>query len=80
MMAEVSKIQQNPATADLVDLNSNNSNLWIAPDRSCMTYLIKDASMLNIVLSHRDDIDMAELSYEDHKKLVDGLFGDFEHP
>lgn len=45
-----------------------------------MTYLIKDASMLNIVLSHRDDIDMAELSYEDHKKLVDELFGDFEYP
>ncbi|KAJ5140771.1 hypothetical protein N7448_004179 [Penicillium atrosanguineum] len=80
MMAEVSKIQQNPATADLVNLKSYNSNFWIAPDRSCMTYLIKDASMLNIVLSHRDDIDMSKLSYEDHKKVVDDLFGDFEQP
>jgi salicylate hydroxylase len=80
MMAEVSKIQQNPATADLVNLDSYNSNFWIAPDRSCMTYLIKDASMLNIVLSHRDDIDTANMSYEDHVKLVDELFGDFERP
>lgn len=45
-----------------------------------MTYLIKDASMLNIVLSHRDDTDMSKLSYEDHKKVVDDLFGDFEQP
>ncbi|KAJ6134520.1 hypothetical protein N7523_000842 [Penicillium sp. IBT 18751x] len=80
MMAEVSKIQQNPATADLVNLKSYNSNFWIAPDRSCMTYLIKDASMLNIVLSHRDDTDMSKLSYGDLKKVVDDLFGDFEEP
>ncbi|KAJ6103369.1 salicylate hydroxylase [Penicillium sp. IBT 16267x] len=74
MMAEISKIKTNPLTADLVDLTTYNSNFWIAPDKSCMIYWIKDASMLNIVLSHRDDIDMRDLTYEEHKEVVDNLF------
>lgn len=78
MMAEVSKIKANTATADLMNLESYSSNFWIAPDRSCMTYLIKDASLLNIVLSHRDDIDMTNLTYEEHKKVVNELFESFE--
>lgn len=78
MMAEVSKIKANPATADLVNLESYSSNFWIAPNRSCMTYLIKDASMLNIVLSHRDDIYMTNLTYEEHKKIVSELFDSFD--
>lgn len=80
MMAEISKIKANPLTAGLVDLNTYNSNFWIAPDKSCMTYWIKDASMLNIVLSHRDNIDMRNLTYEEHKEFVDNLFGEFDLP
>ncbi|KAJ5547146.1 hypothetical protein N7494_004731 [Penicillium frequentans] len=80
MMAETSKIKANPITASLVDLDTYNSNFWIAPDKSCMTYWIKDASMLNIVLSHRDDIDMRNLTYEEHKEFVDDLFKDFDLP
>ncbi|KAJ5630445.1 salicylate hydroxylase [Penicillium longicatenatum] len=80
MMAEISKIKANPLTADLVDLNTYNSNFWIAPDTSCMTYWIKDASMLNIVLSHRDNIDMRHFSYEQHKQVVDNLFGQYDLP
>ncbi|KAJ5936661.1 hypothetical protein N7466_003111 [Penicillium verhagenii] len=80
MMAEVSKIKANPVTANLVDLSTHNSNFWVAPDRSCMVYLIKDASMLNIVLSHRDDVDMKDCTYEEHKKVIYDLFGDFDLP
>ncbi|KAJ5802133.1 uncharacterized protein N7503_004583 [Penicillium pulvis] len=80
MMAETSKIKANPLTAGLVDLDTYNSNFWIAPDKSCMTYWIKDASMLNIVLSHRDDIDMKTLTYEEHKEFVDNLFKGFDLP
>ncbi|KAJ5936211.1 hypothetical protein N7454_005509 [Penicillium verhagenii] len=80
IMAEVSKIKANPVTANLVDLSTHNSNFWVAPDRSCMAYSIKDASILNIVLSHRDDVDMKDCTYEEHKKLVDDLFGDFDLP
>lgn len=80
MMADISKIKANPLTAGLVDLNTYNSNFWIAPDKSCMTYWIKGASMLNIVLSHRDDIDMRNLTYEQHKEFVDNHFGEFDLP
>ena len=78
MMAEVSKIQADPVTADVANLQSYNSNLWIAPDRSCMVYLIKDATMLNIVLSHRDDIDTTNFTLEQYETVVDELFQDFE--
>ncbi|KAJ5898725.1 hypothetical protein N7504_009013 [Penicillium tannophilum] len=80
MMAATSKIKANPITAGLVDLDTYNSNFWIAPDKSCMTYWIKDASMLNIVLSHRDDIDMRKFTYDEHKDFVDDHFKDFDLP
>lgn len=77
MMAEVSKIKDDPQLRELgIDIPCN-SNFWIAPNRSCMTYQIKDATMLNIVLSHRDTVDTSALSYEEHKAIVNDLFEDF---
>ncbi|CAI7678906.1 unnamed protein product [Penicillium pancosmium] len=77
MMAEVSKIKDDPQLRELgIDIPCN-SNFWIAPNRSCMTYQIKDATMLNIVLSHRDTVDTSALSYEEHKAIVNDLFADF---
>lgn len=77
MMAEVSKIKEHPELTDLGIGSPYNSNFWIAPDVSCMTYQIKDATMLNIVLSHRDKVDTTNLTYEEHKAMVNELFGDF---
>lgn len=70
-------IKADPTTADLLD-EDGSSNLWIAHNASCMTYLIKDATMLNIVLSHRDDVDTASWSLEQHREYVGSLFDDFD--
>lgn len=78
MMAEVSKIKADPALAGLVDLETNSSNFWIAPEVSCMSYLVKDATMLNIVLSHRDEVDTTDFTVEGYRELVKKLFKDFE--
>ena len=77
MMAEVSKIKEHPEMTELGIGNSDNSNFWIAPDVSCMTYQIKGATMLNIVLSHRDTIDTTNITYDEHKTIVKELFKDF---
>ncbi|KAM0471446.1 hypothetical protein ACHAPX_009359 [Trichoderma viride] len=78
MTAEVSKLKADPTTSSLVDLQSRSSNFWIAPQISCMTYLIKDATLLNIVLSHRDDVDTKDLAPDECRKIVRDLFKDFE--
>ncbi|KAM0514739.1 hypothetical protein ACHAPE_006413 [Trichoderma viride] len=78
MTAEVSKLKADPTTSSLVDLQSRSSNFWIAPQISCMTYLIKDATLLNIVLSHRDDVDTRDLGPDECRKIVRDLFKDFE--
>lgn len=44
-----------------------------------MTYLIKNASMLNIVLSHRDNIDTSAWSSQRYREEVQGMFADW-HP
>ncbi|KAL6908520.1 FAD/NAD(P)-binding domain-containing protein [Trichoderma evansii] len=78
MTTEVSKLKADPSTSSLVDLQSRSSNFWIAPQVSCMTYLIKDATLLNIVLAHRDDVDTRELTSDECKKIVRDLFKYFE--
>lgn len=78
MTAEVSKLKADPTTSTLADLQSRSSNFWIAPQTSCMTYLIKDATLLNIVLTHRDDVDTRDLAPDECKKMVRDLFKDFE--
>lgn len=78
MTAEVSKLKADSVTSNLIDLQSHNSNWWIAPHISCMTYLIKDATMLNIVLAHRDNINTKEFTTAEYKKTVRSIFKDFE--
>ncbi|KAL7800471.1 hypothetical protein V8C43DRAFT_208105 [Trichoderma afarasin] len=78
MTAEVSKLKADPVTSNLIDLQSRSSNWWIAPHISCMTYLIKDATMLNIVLAHRDNINTKEFTTEEYNKTVRSIFKDFE--
>lgn len=80
MSAEMDKITGDPLIAKAVGLDSGSSNFWIAPHRSCMTYLVKEATILNIVLSHRDDIDTRGFTLEQYKEAVNGLFADFDLP
>ncbi|EHK15690.1 uncharacterized protein TRIVIDRAFT_126766, partial [Trichoderma virens Gv29-8] len=78
MTAEVSKLKADSVTSNLIDLQSGSSNWWIAPHISCMTYLIKDATLLNIVLAHRDDINTKEFTPEEYNMTVRNMFKDFE--
>lgn len=80
MSAEVSKIRGDPLIAKVVGLDSGCSNFWIAPHKSCMTYLVKGATMLNIVLSHRDDIDTRGFTLGQFRQAVNTLFADFDLP
>ncbi|KAL7792914.1 hypothetical protein V8C37DRAFT_379490 [Trichoderma ceciliae] len=78
LTTEVSKLKADLTTSNLVDLQSRSSNMWIAPHASCMTYLIKDATLLNVVLTHRDDINTKEFTQREYGKTVRHLFKDFE--
>ncbi|KAL7818971.1 putative monooxygenase [Trichoderma gracile] len=78
MTAEVSKLRADTAVASLIDPQSCSSNWWIAPHLSCMTYLIKDATLLSIVLSHRDDINTKDFTPSEYNRTVRNLFQDFE--
>lgn len=77
-MADVATIKADPAISHLVDMESLSSHLWIGPSRSCMAYLVKDATMLNIVLSHPDDIDTSDFTLQEYINVVHDLFNDFE--
>ncbi|KAL7950791.1 hypothetical protein V8C42DRAFT_350532 [Trichoderma barbatum] len=78
MTAEVSKLKADSVTSSLIDLQSRSSNWWIGPHISCMTYLIKDATLLNIVLSHRDNINTKSFTPDEYSKTVRHMFRDFE--
>ncbi|KAM0251943.1 hypothetical protein ACHAQJ_007916 [Trichoderma viride] len=78
MTTEVSKLKADSTTSNLVDLQSRSSNFWIAPHISCMTYLIKDATLLNVVLAHRDNINTKGLPPSECSKIVRNMFKDFE--
>ncbi|PHH77638.1 hypothetical protein CDD82_3411 [Ophiocordyceps australis] len=78
LMTQVSKLRQDPVTVELANLKTGNSGLWLAPNLSCMTYLVKEGTMLNVVLSHVDDLDTRNFSYQEYKKTVDDLFREFE--
>ncbi|ORY60964.1 uncharacterized protein BCR38DRAFT_443046 [Pseudomassariella vexata] len=76
MICSADAIKADASVAPL--LEGYGSNLWIDHNVSCMTYLIKDSTMLNIVLSHRDDVETQDWTPEYHKTYVDGLFKEFD--
>ncbi|KAH0591716.1 hypothetical protein MHUMG1_10546 [Metarhizium humberi] len=80
MSAEMGRVRDDPVLARVTGLESGSSNFWIAPHRSCMTYLVKGGTMLNIVLSHRDDVDTRGFSREQYKQTVDEQFRSFDTP
>ena len=74
-MAPVDKIRANPQTAHLVQEHS--CNCWNGDSTSFMTYMIKNSQMLNIVLSHPDDVDTSEWTTEQYQNEITRLFGDW---
>lgn len=74
LMAPVDAIRANPLTEHIG--TDYNCNCWVGDDRSVMTYLVKGAKMLNIVLSHRDDVDTTGWTNEQYKPEIGRTFGD----
>ncbi|KIX03918.1 uncharacterized protein Z518_07471 [Rhinocladiella mackenziei CBS 650.93] len=72
MMVDVSKIQENPETSELVA--QHNNHLWIGERCSAMIYMIHNATVLNMVMSHPDDVDTTHWSSERYMEEIKSLF------
>ena len=71
-MAPVEKLKKNPLTEHLG--RDYNCNCWTGDGRVVMTYLVKEAKMLNVVLSHRDDVDTTGWTSEQFKAEIGNTF------
>ncbi|KAL2072975.1 hypothetical protein VTL71DRAFT_10299 [Oculimacula yallundae] len=74
LIAPVSKLAENPLTVELS--TSHGANCWSGAMRSTMTYLVKDATALNIVLSHPDNVDTSSWTSEQYKAEIRKTFAD----
>ncbi|KAH7407169.1 salicylate hydroxylase [Cadophora sp. MPI-SDFR-AT-0126] len=73
-MAPVEKLKANPLTEHLG--SDYNCNCWTGEGRVVMTYLVKEAKMLNVVLSHLDDVDTTGWTPEQYKTEIGRTFKD----
>ncbi|PVH69267.1 FAD/NAD(P)-binding domain-containing protein [Cadophora sp. DSE1049] len=73
-MAPVDKLKANSLTEHLG--RDYNCNCWTGDGRVVMTYLVKEAQMLNVVLSHRDDVDTTGWTSEQFKTEIGKTFKD----
>jgi len=71
-MAPVEKLKLSPLTAHLG--RDYDCNCWTGDGRVVMTYLVKEAKMLNVVLSHRDDVDTTGWTSEQFKAEIGNTF------
>lgn len=76
LMAAVSSMKEDEELVNLIA--DNKSQFWVGDGASCMTYLVKDATMLNIVLSHHDDRNTDGYGPEEYRRAVDDLMAPFE--
>jgi len=76
VMAPVSKLRSDPRTAHLVSKHA--CNCWVGDRHLVMTYMVKGAEWLNIVLSHPDDIDTSNWTPEQYHAELQKLFGDWD--
>ncbi|RDW63349.1 hypothetical protein BP6252_10894 [Coleophoma cylindrospora] len=74
--ALVADIKANPDTAQLVA--KHNCNCWVGDKSSVMTYLVKNSQVLNIVLSHPDNLDTSEWTPRQFKDELQQLFGHWD--
>ena len=76
LTCDKSDIAANPLTRGLVE--GLDSNLWVGEGRLLMTYLVKDAKVLNMVAGHKDDVDTSKWTEEQYAEEVGRLFEGFE--
>jgi salicylate hydroxylase len=76
-VAPVNKIKANSLTAQLGSQHS--CNCWVGENCSAMTYMVKNSEILNIVLSHPDDVDTSEWMPEQYQAEIRRIFKGFNH-
>lgn len=75
LMAEVSQLKDNEATRALA--TSHKCNCVVGNGCSVMTYMVKGTDKLNLVLSHRDDVETTHWTQEQYREAVRNLFKGF---
>jgi salicylate hydroxylase len=75
-MAPVDAVKANPKTAHIVA--KHDCNCWVGEKRLIMTYMIKNAQKLNLVLSHPDDVDTSDWTSERYQTELQELYGKWD--
>lgn len=75
LMAEVSQLAENDTNREVV--TSHRCNCMVGDGCSVMTYKVKGTDKLNLVLSHRDNVDTTDWTQEEYQKEISRLFQDF---
>lgn len=73
-MVPVSALKRDELTEYLA--REQNGNCWVGEGKLMMAYLVKGATILNLVLSHRDDVDTTSWGPEKYGKEIGKLFAD----
>ena len=75
MMVSVEKLKQDSRSADLV--SKHTCNCWVSDQKCVMTYMFKGAEWLNMVFSHRDDVDTSTWTPKMYKKELIKQYGNW---
>jgi salicylate hydroxylase len=73
-MVPVSALQNDKLTEFLA--REHSGNCWAGDGKCLMAYLVKGASMLNLVLSHRDNVDTTSWTPDQYDAEISSLFAD----
>jgi salicylate hydroxylase len=73
-MVPVSALQNDKSTEFLA--REHGGNCWAGDGKCLMAYLVRGASLLNLVLSHKDDIDTSSWAPDQYDKEISSLFAD----
>ncbi|QDS75985.1 hypothetical protein FKW77_004279 [Venturia effusa] len=76
VVVPVDRIKANPITAHVVD--RHGCNCWVGDQHCFMSYLVKNSSVLNLVLSHPDDVDAAGWTSEQYAAEFKRLFSHWD--
>ena len=74
--APVDAVKANPETSHLVA--EHNCNCWVGNQKLVMTYMVKNSRILNIVLSHPDNVNTTDWSSEKYKAELERLYGSWD--
>jgi salicylate hydroxylase len=75
VMVSVEKLERDPRTADLVA--QHVCNCWVGDQKLIMAYMVKGSEWLNVVHSHRDDVNTADWTSIRYQEELKNEYGDW---